>query len=98
MKNILIRPLITEKSISSVKDNKYSFEVHPNTCKVEIKKEVKKTYKVDAVDVNIINKRGKPKNFRGKIGGRTKNWKKAVIRVKKGQKIQGFDIKEEKKK
>lgn len=98
MKNILLRPIVTEKSMSGTSNNKYSFEVDPRTNKIEIKKAVKTAYKVDAIRINIINKDGKIKNYRGRGVGKTKNWKKAIITVKGGQKIAGFEIKEGKKK
>jgi large subunit ribosomal protein L23 len=98
MKNILLRPIITEKSMAGTSNNKYCFEVSENTNKVEIKKAAKQAYKVDAVGVNIISKLGKARNYKGRGVGRTKDWKLAVITVKKGQKIAGFEIKEEKKK
>ncbi|MCL5733495.1 MAG: 50S ribosomal protein L23, partial [Patescibacteria group bacterium] len=65
---------------------KYVFIVEPSATKNEIKKIIKKTFGVDAIKVNIINKEGKIKMFRNKAG-RQINLKKAVVTLKEGQKI-----------
>ena len=97
MKQLVLRPIITEKSIGRVALRKYTFEVHPETNKIEVKKAIKDIYKVDAVKVNIINHKGKEKKYRGRISGKTKDWKMAAITLRKGQKIQEFEIKQDKK-
>ena len=94
MRKIIIKPIITEKSIGKTTDNKYCFEVHPIANKIEVEKAVKELYKVEVISVNIINKRSIAKIFRGKNRGKTKNIKKAYVTVKKGQKIPGFEVKE----
>lgn len=93
MKQIIIRPVITEKSMSKTADGKYVFVVHSSCNKIEIMNEVKKAYKVEAVAVNILKVKGKERRFRGRVSGRTKDWKKAIITLKKGQKIEGFEVK-----
>jgi large subunit ribosomal protein L23 len=95
MKQILVRPIITEKSVSGAENRKYVFEVHNDANKIEIEKSVHEYYKVDPTQVNIVKVKGKEKRFKGRNKGTTKNWKKAIVTVKKGQKIEGFDIKEE---
>jgi len=87
---VLIRPLITEKATELVSQNKYAFEVSKNTNKVEIKKAMKALYGVDALDVNIVNMRGK-KVRSGRITGKKKNWKKAIITLKPGDKIEIYE-------
>jgi len=94
MKRIIIKPLITEKSMSYANSNKYTFEVHPDANKIEILLSVKELYKVEPLYVQILNVKGKNKSFRGRAGGRTKDRKKAIVTVKKGQKIKGFEIAE----
>lgn len=96
MKNILVKPLITEKSMSKTSQNKYIFEVNTSANKIEVLKEIKETYKVDPISVNIINVKGKVRLWHGRAAGKTKDWKKAIITLKKGQKIEGFEIKENK--
>ena len=83
---VLIKPLITEKGSSLGIFNKYIFEVAPRTSKIEIKKAIKKVYGVDPIKVNIINILGKKVRY-GRTEGRTKHWKKAVVTLPQGQKI-----------
>lgn len=94
MKQILKKPVITEKSMSQTPNGKYSFVIYPNVGKVEVAKEVKKIYKVDPVKVNIINIKSRIKKYKGRYQGKTGGYKKAIVTVKKGQKIKEFDVKE----
>ncbi len=98
MNQILINPIITEKSMSETASGKYTFKVNSKTNKQEVAKAIEKTYKVDVISVNIINVSGKTRRFRFKQVGRTADWKKAIVQLKKGQKISGFEIKEPAKK
>ncbi len=83
---LIKRPHTTEKSHLLQKAGKYVFIVEPSATKSEIKKVVKKTFGVDVVKVNIINKEGKTKRFRNKIG-RQVSLKKALVSLKEGQAI-----------
>jgi len=86
---VLLRPIVTEKSTRLSKEGKYVFEVAMKANKIEIKKAVKNVYGVDPTDVTVLRILGKPK--RSRYGrGRTKNWRKAVVTVKKGQSIEVF--------
>ncbi len=87
---ILIKPLITEKATTLVSLNKYAFKVVKNANKIEIKKAIKALYGVDPIAVNIINERGK-RVTSGRIRGKKSNWKKAVITLKKGDKIEVYE-------
>lgn len=93
MKQILLKPIITEKSMNGVASGKYVFQVNPNVNKIEILKAVKDIYKVEPIKVNLINIKSITKMFQGKHPGRTKSWKKAIITLKKGQKINEFNVK-----
>ena len=97
MNEILISPVITEKSMSDTAQGKYVFKVNPKANKVEIGKAVERAYKVEVVSVNIINVKPKERRFRFRQTGRTSRWKKAIVTLKKGQKIADFEIKETKK-
>ncbi len=88
---IIIRPIVTEKSMQSTSDGKFIFEASPNTNKIEITKELEKLYKVNVLDVNIINAKGKTKTFK-RIQGKRKDVKKAIVTLKQGQKIPGFEM------
>ncbi|MCG3157968.1 MAG: 50S ribosomal protein L23 [bacterium] len=88
---ILRRPLLTEKSlILSESKNKYGFEVLPDANKFEIKRAVQKKFNVEVLDVHVITVKGKSKRMntrRGVTTGKRRNFKKAVVTLKKGQKI-----------
>jgi len=87
---ILIRPLVTEKATYLGMYNKYIFEVSSKFSKIEIKKAVQSVYGVIPVSVNVISVSGKERRY-GKVLGRTKNWKKAIITLKQGEKIEIYE-------
>ena len=84
---IIKRPFITERSTELGKIGKYVFLVQDFATKPEVKKAVKAIYKVDAVSVNIINKPAKKKRM-GSLKGSQRGYKKAIVTLKKGQKIE----------
>jgi len=87
---VLMRPLITEKATDLSALGKYCFEVSPRANKIQVKKAIKDLYNVDPVSVNIINMRGKRVRY-GRIQGKRKNWKKAIIALKPGDKIELYE-------
>ena len=88
---IIRRPLVTEKSTLQ-KDihNHLAFEVDRRANKIEIKKAVEKIFKVQVVDVRTMNYLGKRKRL-GRTVGRRPHWKKAIVTLKPGQKIDFFE-------
>lgn len=84
---ILKSPHITEKATDLTKKNQYVFKVYPLINKIEIKKAIEDTYGVDVLDVKII-KVPKKRRRLGRITGWRKGYKKAIIKVKEGQKIE----------
>lgn len=84
---VLEAPHVTEKASALIEENKYVFKVLPGVNKVEIKKAVEDLYGVDVIKVRIINV---PKRQRrlGKQKGWRKGYKKAIVKIKKGQKIE----------
>ncbi|HUW71573.1 MAG TPA: 50S ribosomal protein L23 [Candidatus Humimicrobiaceae bacterium] len=84
---ILKTPQVTEKSTDLAKENQYVFKVFPKTNKSEIKKAVSELYGVDVLDVKIIKVPAKKRRL-GRISGWRKGYKKAIIRLKEGQKIE----------
>jgi len=86
----LLRPLVTEKGTYLNAQNKYIFEVSPRVNKVEIKKAVTAVYGVSPLKVNIIKKLGKEVRY-GKVHGRTKRSKKAIVTLKEGDAIQVYE-------
>ncbi|MDD5749223.1 MAG: 50S ribosomal protein L23 [Patescibacteria group bacterium] len=87
---ILIRPIISEKATIGVSLNKYVFEVAQDANKVEIKKAIKEVYGINPQAVNIVNQRGRQVRF-GRYFGQTKNTKKAVVTLKKGDSIKLYE-------
>ena len=95
MKYVLIRPILTEKSLKLAKEsNKYTFEVSRDVNKFEIKKAIERKYDVNVKNVRIINMLGKIKRFGSKrIEGRRKDFKKAIVTLDKKDKIDIFEMK-----
>ena len=79
--DIIIRPVITERSMASVADKKYVFEVAPTAGKIEIKKAVEEIFGVKVAKVNTISVPGKAKRLGAARPGRTKDWKKAIVQL-----------------
>ena len=88
--DIIIRPVVSEKSTELMEQNKYVFEVAFKANKKMVKDAVKELFGVQAEKVNIIRVRGKVKRLRYRVG-RTAAWKKAVVTLKIGDKIQIFE-------
>jgi large subunit ribosomal protein L23 len=91
VKNILLSPILSEKSSDMrFSDNQYVFRVAKSANKVEIKKAVEIRFNVRVDGVSTLNFQGKIKKTRG-VAGRTAAWKKAFVRVRKGEKISEFE-------
>jgi large subunit ribosomal protein L23 len=87
---IIIRPIVSEKSYDMMADNKYTFEVAKQAHKIEIAKAVEKIFGVTVIKVNTMNVKGKPKRVRYQLG-MTKSWKKATVTLKPGDTIEAFN-------
>lgn len=87
---ILVRPLVTEKlaNLANIA-NQYAFEVTDNANKTTVAQIVSALYNVSVVQVRTVTVKGKAVNY-GKTQGRTKNWKKALVTLKAGEKIDIF--------
>ena len=79
--DIIIRPIITERSMSGVAEKKYVFEVAKNAGKIEIKKAVEEIFGVKVASVNTLNMPGKEKRMGAGRPGMTKTWKKAYVQL-----------------
>jgi large subunit ribosomal protein L23 len=77
---IIVRPVITEKSNDSMQEGKYTFEVNKKATKVDIAKAVEKLFNVKVLKVNTLMVRGKTKRVRYKEG-KTPDWKKAIVTI-----------------
>lgn len=84
---IILRPLVTEKGThQSTRHNAYTFEVHPLADKLQIRDAVQQLFKVNVLGVRTMNCLGKHKRFKG-AEGRLANWKKAIVKLDKDDKI-----------
>jgi len=93
MENIIIAPLISEKSMDEAAHGKFTFRVAKNANKKMIKKEIEKRYKVNVIKVftNIV--KGKKRRYGAKrMEVLSSSWKKAKVKLKPGQKIDAFDV------
>ena len=89
--DIIIKPIITEKSMSGLQENKYTFKVAKNANKIEIAKAVEELFGVKVASVNTMNCRGRSKRV-GMSRGVTPSWKKAIVTLAEGSKtIEFFD-------
>jgi len=84
---IIINPIITEKSTSLQEFVKYCFKVNKRANKKEVMEAVKEVFNVDPVSCTVINVKGKKKRERYKLGY-TSSWKKAIVTLKEGEKIE----------
>ena len=79
--DIIIRPIITERSMASVADKKYVFEVAPTAGKIEIKNAVEQIFGVKVAKVNTLRMQGKQKRTGRYPMGRRASWKKAIVKL-----------------
>jgi large subunit ribosomal protein L23 len=86
---VLIRPILSEKATHLATSGKYVFAVYPRANKQEIKKSIQQVYEVNVESVKIIKLSGKMRRY-GRAVGKTSAWKKAVVTVRKGEKIPGI--------
>ena len=88
--NVIIRPVVSERSFDLMGQNKYTFEVAPAAAKEEIADAVEKLFGVHVVKVNTINVSGKAKRVRYSTMGKTRSWKKAIVTLAPGEQIEIF--------
>jgi large subunit ribosomal protein L23 len=86
---VLIRPVVSEKSYVLSAAGKYTFRVHPDAHKTEIRQAVEALFDVHVVGVRTASVKSKPKR-RGTTSGRTRKWKKAIVAVRAGETIPIF--------
>ncbi len=90
-RDIILAPLITEKSMTGTAVGQYAFEVHSDATKTQIKHAVQDIFRVTVTKINTVNVAGKVKNFarRGtRTSGKQSDWKKAIVTLAPGQKIE----------
>ncbi len=89
-RDVILAPVVSEKSYSLLDANAYTFVVHPDANKTEIRQAVEKIWNVKVVSVNTINRKGKSKRFRF-TAGRRPDTKRAVVKLAEGDKIEIFE-------
>ncbi|HET8893004.1 MAG TPA: 50S ribosomal protein L23 [Gaiellaceae bacterium] len=87
---VLIRPVISEKSYEQITQNRYTFKVHKDAHKTQVRQAVEQLFEVTVVSVNILKVQAKPKR-RGLIKGVRPGWKKAIVELKQGDSIEIFE-------
>jgi large subunit ribosomal protein L23 len=87
---VLLAPVVSEKSYSLLEDRKYSFRVHQDAHKTQVRQAVEELFGVKVQAVNIIQVRSKPKR-RGQTRGRRPGWKKAIVQLREGESIEIFE-------
>lgn len=86
--DVLVEPLVTEKTVREQEENNhYTFVVHPDANKVEIRDAVEQQFDVDVDDVRTLNVSGKPRRVRG-VPGYTSDWKKAIVSLPESENIE----------
>lgn len=86
---VIIRPVVSEKTYVLATADKYTFRVHPDAHKTQIRQAVEQLFDVRVVDVRTMSVKSKPKR-RGLTSGRTRQWKKAIVQVRAGDSIPIF--------
>jgi large subunit ribosomal protein L23 len=87
---ILLAPVVSEKSYSLISDRKYTFRVHEDAHKTQIRQAVEQLFDVHVTAVNVSKVQSKPKR-RGLTRGRRPGWKKAIVQVREGETIPIFE-------
>jgi large subunit ribosomal protein L23 len=87
---VLLAPVVSEKSYSLITDRKYTFKVHENAHKTQIRQAVEELFEVEVLSVNVSKVQPKPKR-RGLTRGRRPGWKKAIVQLKEGHEIEIFE-------
>ena len=86
----IIKPVVTEKSVDLMQENKYCFKIAKDANKIEIKNAIEEIFKVTVANVNTVNVHGKMKRM-GRTQGMTASWKKAVVTLREGDSIEVFE-------
>jgi large subunit ribosomal protein L23 len=87
---VLIAPVVSEKSYHQITENRYTFKVHKDAHKTQIRQAVEELFDVKVVGVNVVKMQAKPKR-RGLIKGTRPGWKKAIVELKAGDRIEIFE-------
>jgi large subunit ribosomal protein L23 len=89
-RQVIIRPVVSEKSYALMADGKYTFRVHDRAHKTQIAQAVEEIFEVHVREVRTAKVRSKPKR-RGLHNGRSRSWKKAIVKLAPGERIELFE-------
>ena len=89
-RSVIIRPIVSEKSYALLGANKYTFRVHPDAHKTQVRQAVEQIFGVRVTDVRTMSVKSKPKR-RGYTSGRTREWKKAIVQLHPEDTIELFE-------
>ena len=87
---ILLAPVVSEKSYNLIDERKYAFKIHPDAHRTQVRQAVEQLFDVHVERVNILKVQPKPKR-RGLIKGTRPGWKKAIVQVREGESIPIFE-------
>ena len=87
---VLLAPVVSEKSYELIEQRKYAFRVHPDAHKTQIRQAVEELFDVHVQAVNVVMVQPKPKR-RGLIRGQRPGWKKAIVQLREGDTIEIFE-------
>ena len=87
---IILAPVVSEKSYAGIEAGKYAFRVHPDAHRTQVRQAVETLFDVNVVKVNIVKVQPKPKR-RGRFIGTKPGWKKAVVQLRQGDSIEIFE-------
>jgi large subunit ribosomal protein L23 len=87
---VLLAPVVSEKSYELIEQRKYAFRVHPDAHKTQVRQAVEQLFEVHVQRVNIVKVQPKPKR-RGLIRGVKPGWKKAIVQLREGESIEIFE-------
>ncbi|MDR2492940.1 MAG: 50S ribosomal protein L23 [Coriobacteriales bacterium] len=90
-RQVILRPIISERSYDLINDNRYTFEVAKQASKIEIRQAVEEIFSVKVLKVNTMRVTGKPKRVRY-AKGHSRSWKKAIVTLASGETIEAFGI------
>ena len=89
-REILIAPVVSEKSYAGIADGRYTFKVHPEAHRTHVRQAVEQLFDVHVERVNIVKVQPKPKR-RGLFKGTRPGWKKAIVQIREGETIEIFE-------
>ena len=89
-RSVIIRPIVSEKSYALLAANKYTFRVHPDAHKTQVRQAVEEIFGVRVTDVRTMSVKSKPKR-RGYTSGRTREWNKAIVQLHVEDSIELFE-------